>query len=431
MARQAIISPDNPIQPSISTLRIFITCENCGRQFQVAEDMQGKRGKCPCGCSILIPTLFDYLVGQDELKTLLTSKIAFARANKCPLPHLLFCAPPASGKRTLATLTARFLGVPYQEVSAKAWRKPQDLLPYLTNVEVGSILIINDIDSLDGTVLDFFLPALNYRIDIVLGEGVNARTINLRLKDFAIIGTTARPSRIDKRLLHWLAVHDFKPYSRAEFDLIVGRMLRNVNLAASVDVARLIASFCGGSLDKASVIVKRIQNYLGKAEPPSILERIQGFFGEKDRQQTLLSFDSTKEILEWMGYKRNDLTSVEIACKIRSLSGEEFEEYVGTIFKAMGFAVEFTPVSGDHGIDLILQRGDQKAVVQCKRWEGSVGEPVVRDFLGSMTGMGVKDGFLITTGEFTAQAIEFGKQNNISLVDLDELLALGRKAGQT
>jgi restriction system protein len=138
----------------------------------------------------------------------------------------------------------------------------------------------------------------------------------------------------------------------------------------------------------------------------------------------------SKEILQWMGYKRDDLTSVGIACKIRSLSGSEFEEYVGSIFEALGFAVEFTPETGDHGIDLILHRGNQKAVVQCKRWEGSVGEPVVRDFLGSMTGMGVKDGFLITTGEYTAQAIEFGKQNGIKLVDLDELLALARKAGR-
>lgn len=428
MARQAIVQSQDNLMPV--NLMIAITCEKCRRQFEITEDMQGKRGKCPCGCVILIPVLLDYLVGQDKLKALLTSKIAFARANKCPLPHLLFCAPPASGKRTLATLTARGLGVPTQEVSAKECRKPADLLPYLTNVEEGAILIINDIESLDGTALDFFLPALNYKIDLVLGEGMNTRTINLRLKPFTVIGTTARPSRVDKRLLHWLAVYDFKPYSRAEFDWIVGRMLKNVNLSASVDVARLIASCCDGSLDKASVIVKRIQIYLGKDETPGILERVQRFFGENDRHQTPLTFKSAKEILEWMGYKRDSLTSVEIACKIRSLSGEEFEEYVGSIFKVLGFEVEFTPKTGDHGIDLILHRDSQRAVVQCKRWEGSVGEPVVRDFLGSMVGMGITDGFLITTGEYTAQAIEFGERNGIKLIDLDGLFELARKGGQ-
>jgi hypothetical protein len=323
------------------------------------------------------------------------------------------------------------LGVPAQEVSAKAWRKPPDVLPTLTNLtENGSILIINDIDSLDGMALDFFLPALNYKVEIVLGEGMNTRSINLALKPFTVIGTTARPSRVNKRLLHWLAVHDFKPYSRAEFDLIIGRMLRNINLLASVDVARLITSCCGGSLDKASVIVKRIQSYLGKAETPNALDRVQRFFRGDDRHQTPLFFDSAKEILEWMGYKRDNLTSVEIACRIRSLSGTEFEEYVASIFKALGFAVDFTPQSGDHGIDLILHRDNQRAVVQCKRWEGSVGEPEVRDFLGSMTNMGIKVGFFITTGDYTGHAIEFGEQNGIKMIDLDGLLALARKAGQ-
>lgn len=425
MARQAIVEAAPEGNP-----RIAITCENCGRQFQIMADMQGKRGKCPCGNIILIPTLFDYLVGQDELKTLLISKIAFARANKCPLPHLLFCAPPASGKQTLATLTALALGVTAQEVSAKAWRKPPDLLPTLTNVEDGAILIINDIDSLNGMALDFFLPALNYKVDIVLGEGMNARTINLRLKPFTVIGTTARPSRVDNRLLSWFAVHDFKPYSRAQFELIVDRMLKSINLFASVDVAHLITSCCSGSLEKASVIVKRIQTYLGRTETPSILDAVRSFVERNDRHQTPLSFDSAKEILEWMGYNRNDLTSVGIACKIRSLSGAEFEEYVGSIFKALGFAVEFTPETGDHGIDLILHRGNQRAVVQCKRWEGSVGEPVVRDFLGSMAAMGVSDGFLITTGEFTAQAIAFAKPNGVKLIELDELLAMARKGRQ-
>lgn len=323
-----------------------------------------------------------------------------------------------------------------QEVSAKECRKPAHFLPYLTEMEEGSILIIKDIDSLNGKALEIFLDALNNKIDILLGEGMNARTINLRIKPFTVIGTTARSSRVAKPLLPWLDIHDFKPYSRVEFDLIVGRMLRNANLSASVDVARLIASCCGESLDKASVIVKKIHIDLGTAETSSILDRVQRFFREGDQHWMPLSLDqhwmplsldSAKESLDFMGYKRDDFTSVEIADKLRSMSGVEFEEYVGSIFKALGFAIEFTPVSGDHGIDLILRRGNQRVVVQCKRWEGSVGEPVVREFLGAMTSIGVKEGFLITTGEYTAQAIEFGKQNGIRLVNLDEPLDLAQK----
>ena len=95
---------------------------------------------------------------------------------------------------------------------------------------------------------------------------------------------------------------------------------------------------------------------------------------------------------------------IDLASKIRSLSGTEFEEYVASVFKGLGFAVEYTAVTGDHGIDLILQKGNKRAVVQCKRWEGGVGEPVIREFLGSMTSMGVKIGYMVTTAPFTATA---------------------------
>ena len=290
-------------------------------------------------------------------------------------------------------------------------------------------MILNDIDSLAEEVIDYILPVLSDNvIRITLGEGVNTRSIEMALKRFTLIGTTPRPSRVSRRLLHWLTVCDFKSYSRTESDLIVGRMLQNARLSASEEVAALIGTCCGGSLEKASIIVKRMQNVLGVADTSTAQEKVQNLLGGgDDRDYKPLPIQSAKDILEWMGYKRDDLPSTEMACKLRSLSGTEFEEYVASVFKSLGFAVDYTPVTGDHGIDLILRRGNERAAAQCKRWEDTVGEPEVRDFLGSMVAVGVKTGYFVTTGEFSAQAMEFGERNGIRMIGLDELLSLARQ----
>ena len=87
-------------------------------------------------------------------------------------------------------------------------------------------------------------------------------------------------------------------------------------------------------------------------------------------------------MLDLLGYngKREDLISLQD--KLRSMTGEEFEEFVGTLFQEQGYRVEFTGATGDHGVDLMLRNGNALTAVQCKRREGSVGEPTVRGFTG-------------------------------------------------
>ena len=87
----------------------------------------------------------------------------------------------------------RELGVPFQIASGAALTAPKDLLPYLTNAEEGSVLFIDEIHRLPKAVEEFLYPAMeDFRIDITLGEGVNARTINMPLRPFTLIGATTR-----------------------------------------------------------------------------------------------------------------------------------------------------------------------------------------------------------------------------------------------
>jgi len=106
------------------------------------------------------------------------------------------------------------------------------------------------------------------------------------------------------------------------------------------------------------------------------------------------------------------------------MSGAEFERFVANIFQRQGYATELTGASGDHGIDIILRKLDQVVAVQCKQWDNTIGEPIVRDFYGAMVNAGVNMGFVVTSSNFTAQAETFAQNKPIKLYDIDALIQL-------
>ncbi len=133
------------------------------------------------------------MVGQREVYARLEIAVDAARKRGEPLGHILFDGPPGLGKTTFATCIPRDLGVAMQIASGAALSAPKDLIPYLTNAEEGSVLFIDEIHRLPKAVEEFLYPAMeDFRIDIALGEGVNARTINMPLRPFTLIGATTR-----------------------------------------------------------------------------------------------------------------------------------------------------------------------------------------------------------------------------------------------
>jgi len=137
-----------------------------------------------------------------------------------------------------------------------------------------------------------------------------------------------------------------------------------------------------------------------------------------------VTVDVAREALMLFRYLEPSLPSIDLATKLRSMTGPAFEEYVADIFRNMGYVVATTQSSGDHGIDLFARKGHQLVVVQCKRWAAPVGEPVVRDFFGSLTDAGAHLGYVVATSYFTAQARAFAQDKPIQLIDLDSLLDL-------
>ena len=141
----------------------------------------------------LRPKLLKEVIGQKQVAERLQIAVDASRKLKEPLGHILFDGPPGLGKTTFATVLPNELGTSIQMTSGPALAKPADLLPFLTNLEEGGILFIDEIHRTPRVVEEFIYPAMeDFRIDIVLGDGVNARTISMNLKQFTLIGATTR-----------------------------------------------------------------------------------------------------------------------------------------------------------------------------------------------------------------------------------------------
>jgi restriction system protein len=111
------------------------------------------------------------------------------------------------------------------------------------------------------------------------------------------------------------------------------------------------------------------------------------------------------------------------------LSPREFEDMVVEVYRAFGHAAKRTGTTGDHGVDVVVEtKKGEKLVVQCKRWRGNVGEPVVRDFYGVMQHEKADKGIIVTTGSFTPQAREWAKGKPILLHDGQEFLQIWERA---
>src|SRR6516162_1294646 len=165
----------------------------------------------------LRPRWLREVIGQQAVARRLAIAVNAAKKLKEPLAHILFDGPPGLGKTTFATVLPHELGTSIQMTSGPALSKPADLLPFLTNVEEGSFLFIDEIHRMPRVVEEFIYPAMeDFRIDIILGEGVNARTITMRLKRFTLIGATTRSGMLSGPMRDRFKMHEHLEFYTVE-----------------------------------------------------------------------------------------------------------------------------------------------------------------------------------------------------------------------
>lgn len=157
----------------------------------------------------LRPTRIDDMVGQRDVYERLQIAIQASKKRGETLGHILFDGPPGLGKTTFATCIPRELGVEMQIANGATMRAPKDVIPYLTNATEGSVLFIDEIHRLQKSVEEFLYPAMeDFRVDVVMGEGVNARTLNIPLKPFTLIGATTRSGLISAPMRDRFQMHE-------------------------------------------------------------------------------------------------------------------------------------------------------------------------------------------------------------------------------
>ena len=171
----------------------------------------------------LRPRWLREVIGQKAVVQRLGIVLNACRKLKEPMSHILFDGPPGLGKTTFATVLPHELGTSIQMTSGPALSKPADLLPFLTNLEEGSFLFIDEIHRMPRVVEEFIYPAMeDFRVDIILGDGVNARTISLKLKHFTLIGATTRSGMLSGPMRDRFKMHEhLEFYSVAELAEIV------------------------------------------------------------------------------------------------------------------------------------------------------------------------------------------------------------------
>ncbi len=203
------------------------------------------------------------MVGQRDVFARLEIAVDSARKRGDALGHILFDGPPGLGKTTFATCIPRDLGVSFQITSGAVLQAPKDLIPYLTNAEEGSVLFIDEIHRLPKAVEEFLYPAMeDFRIDILLGDGVNARTINMTLRPFTLIGATTRAGLLSAPLrdrFHMREHLDF--YSVEELTEIVVRNARKLQMKIDANAAREIATRSRGTPRLANNRLRWVRDY--------------------------------------------------------------------------------------------------------------------------------------------------------------------------
>ncbi len=141
----------------------------------------------------LRPRNFDDFVGQDKIKANAKVFIDAAKAREESLDHVLFYGPPGLGKTTLANIIAIELEVNIKITSGPALEKPADLAGILTNLGERDVLFIDEIHRLNRVVEEYLYPAMeDYKLDIIIDRGANARTIQIQLPKFTLVGATTR-----------------------------------------------------------------------------------------------------------------------------------------------------------------------------------------------------------------------------------------------
>ncbi len=308
------------------------------------------------------------------------------------------------GRRTLAKALAGEIGSDFDFVDCSLVKSWLDINGPFTSLRPNGGLILANLDRLNDSeyVRQVALTLETGRLEIIIGAGAGARTHTFSLPSFTMIGTSAVTPSLPEKVASFVTIETLTPYSPGELSSIAEMQARRLGFGLAPDAAPLIVQAAGNTPGAINSLLKRVQNYAHGG---------------------LLSESHVLEVLGLLGAPPNKAASRGLLRELETMTGTDFERWTASLFAKHGYTVKTTKVVGDHGIDLDMLKDGRKVVVQCKRWKDTtIGEPLIREFYGSMLNARAHAGVFVTTASFSPQARAFVNQKPITLLDLKALI---------
>jgi len=214
------------------------------------------------GWSLRPGRLSEY-IGQRAVVEKLSIAIEAALGRKEPLEHVLFHGPPGLGKTTLAHIISAEMGSRLVCCSGPALQRAADLMGILTNLERGDVLFIDEIHRLAAAVEEFMYPAMeDFKVDFVVDKGMYAKTINVPLQPFTLVGATTRAGLVTAPLRERFGIsHHLDFYPPEEIARVIERSARLLEIEIDEAAVETLSSRSRGTPRAANRLLRRVRDY--------------------------------------------------------------------------------------------------------------------------------------------------------------------------